>query len=258
MRRQHSNLRSLIADIGQPVRAFGPTCAALLPFDGFTLRPPFHFLIPRGRNVRRIGHIVHTTTVLDPIDCEEIDGIPVVSPARTLIDLSGMIGDERLTAALDGALRDGLVTEDFLHRRIAALRTSGRYGIPKLLAVIDGFEITRGGQSWLEREYLRLLAQYRFPRPLTQQVLGRARDRLIRVDFHFAGTPVVVETHGYRWHSSRAQHSIDLQRVNQLAADGAKVVQFSYDHVVSDPRYVIETTYRALKPYLRVPRPRFV
>ena len=82
-----------------------------------------------------------------------MDGVPVTSPTRTLIDLAAHETPARLAAALDGALRDGLTNEDLLHRRIAALRGKGRYGVPVLLDVLAGNEVTRGGHSWLEREY---------------------------------------------------------------------------------------------------------
>lgn len=249
---QLAALNDLLADVGEPVRAFGPTAAALHRFDGYRLRPPFHVVVPRGRNVRRIGHAVHTSDAHDPIDCESVFGIPVTAPARTLIDLASTQGPQVLTAALDGALRDGLLSEDFLHRRIASLRTSGRYGVPKLLAVIDGLEVTRGAQSWLEREYLRLISRAALPRPTTQQVLGRRGDRLIRVDFHFVGTPVVVETLGYRWHRTAHQMSIDAQRINRLALDGRIVVQFTYHQVTTEPDYVVGTTRAALAPFVRL------
>ena len=89
-----------------------------------------------------------------------------------------------LTAVLDGALRDRLTTE-FLHRRIVELRSRGRYGIPKLRAVIEGVEATRGGHSWFERRYLELIATAGLPRPDTQAIVAKRDDRLIRVDCRF-------------------------------------------------------------------------
>jgi very-short-patch-repair endonuclease len=244
-------LRRLIDDIGHPVYTFGRTSAALNSLDGFSLRPPFQLVVPRGRNVVRLGHVVHTSLDLDPIDCEERHGIPVLSPARTLISLAIDTPTAPLVLAIDGALRDLMITERFLHERIAALRSRGRYGIPKLLAAIEQSEIGRGCHSWLEREYLRLLAAARLPRPETQQVLGRRGDSLIRVDFRFPGTPVVVEVLGYRWHRTTAQMSIDAERMNQLVLGGFEPYQFTYQQVVDTPQSVVHTTDRALAPYHR-------
>ncbi len=88
-----------------------------------------------------------------------------------------------------------------------ALRSRGRFGIPRLLDAIEGAAAIRGGHSWLEREYLRLVSAAGLPIPLTQQVLARAGDRLVRVDF----------------------------RMNALLADGLQPYQFAYEHVVETP-----------------------
>ena len=151
-----------------------------------------------------------------------------------------------IAAALDGALRDGLISEHFLHARITALRGKGRHGIPALLEVIEGTEITRGGHSWLEREFLRILAAAGLATPLAQQVLGRRGDRLIRVDFRFPGTQLVVEVLGYRWHRTGAQMRIDAERMNRLTMDGYMVLQFTYSHIVDRPTYVLERVAEAL------------
>ena len=242
----HHALSALIADIGQPCWLSAPTAAALHPFDGFRLSPPYHLVTTRERNVRRVGVVIHTSEQLDPIDRETVGGLPVTAPARTLIDLSGIAPRDVLTAALDGALRDGLISEDFLHQRIHALRGKGRHGIPNLLAVIEGVEITRGAHSWLEREVLRLLDAAHVPSPKAQEVLGRRGDRLIRVDFRFPGTQLVVEALGYRWHRTGAQMRIDSERMNRLTMDGYVVLQFTYSHVVEQPNYVVDSIVAAL------------
>ena len=248
------DLARLLDDIGEPSWACGPTACALHRLDGFTLRPPFHVLIPRGRNVRRIGHVIHTTTDLPVLDHADVRGVRAVSATRALIEVAADLSPAQLTTALDSALRDGRTSEDFLHRRIGALRSSGRYGTPKLLRVIEGAEITRGGHSWLEREFLRLVHAAGLPRPRTQQILGRRGDSLIRVDFRFAGTPVVVEVLGYRWHRSGAQMDIDAQRLNRLLLDGFIPLQFTYQRVVEDGAGAVNEVREALARH----DPRFV
>jgi very-short-patch-repair endonuclease len=246
-------LASLLTDIGPPCWATHDTAAAIAPFDEFRLRPPFHVLIPRGRNVRRIGHVIHTSDTIPPIDRETKFGIPVIAPTRALLQVAATTDAERLTAAFDGALRDRLTTEDFVHRRIADLRTSGRYGIPRLLSVIEGSEITRGGQSWLERRFLELFHAARLPRPTTQAHLGVRKNTLIRVDFRFEGTPVVVEALGYRWHRTGAQMRIDSDRMNRLVLDGYLVLQFTYGRLMDDPDGIVAEVLEALGPYT-IPR----
>ena len=241
-----ADLRALLLDIGEPCWASGPTAAALHGFDGFALHRPLHVTVPRDRNVRRIGVHVHSSAEVPLLDREELGGIPVTSPTRTLIDLARGEPPERLTAAVDAALRDGKTTEDALHRRIAALRSRGRYGIPTLLDVLEGREVTRGGHSWLERTFLRLVADAGLPRPETQVVLTTAGDHLVRVDCRFPQTGIVVELLGYRYHRTKQQMSRDAERLNALVLDGFLPYQFTYDQIVDDSDHVLATVRLAL------------
>lgn len=241
-----SELRSLIGDIGDPVFVSGPTAAFLHGFDGARLQRPFHLMVPRERCLRRWNAVVHRSDTLEPIDRCTVGGVPALSPTRTLIDLARWYSSAELAAALDSGIRNGLISEELLHRRAMALRSQGRYGLPLLAEVIAGHEVTRGGHSWLEREYLRLLDAAGLPRPDLQQILTRARDRLVRVDCRFPGTNVVVELLGYRYHRSRADMSRDAQRANALMAAGFRPYQFTYEHIVRQHDYVLETTRHAL------------
>ena len=149
---------------------------------------PFHVTVPRGRNVQRAHHHIHTTTEL-PLDRPRAGRRPSgdVGDAR-LIDLARFVSPEsadarRSTRPCVTAARP----RHALHRRIVDLRSSGRYGIPKLLAVIEGCEVTRGGHSWLERRYLELCAEAGLPRPVDAAGAVHERDRLVRVDCRFPG-----------------------------------------------------------------------
>jgi hypothetical protein len=241
-----ADLGALVLDCGANTFVSGPTAAALHGFDGFRLKPPFHVTVMRGRNVQRAHHHIHTTTDLPLIDRTTASGLPTMSAARTLIDMARFVTPVQLTAALDSALRDGLISEDLLHRRIVDLRSRGRYGMPKLLAVIEGSESSRGGHSWLERRYLELCASEGLPSPRSQQVMARTDERVVRVDVRFPGSPVVVELLGYRWHRSKEQLTRDAERLNALVLEGLRPMQFSYEQVTNRPGWVADQTRRAL------------
>lgn len=243
-----ARLAGVMLDVGEPVWAAGPTAAALARLDGFELREPFHVVITRDRRIRRVGTFIHQTQHLPPTDVTEVVGIPVVKVTRTLIDLARMVDRPTLTRALDSALRDRLTSEEALLRRLAKLegRGHGRLGIDHLLAVLEGVEIERGGQSFLERSFLLLLDEHGLPRPDTQVVLGRAGGSLVRVDCRFPGTSVVVELLGYRFHRTPAQLSRDAERMNDLLARGYRPYQFSYHHVINEPAIVVSTLRTAL------------
>jgi len=246
-------LTHLLLDVSGDAWASGPTAAALHGFDGFTLRKPLHVTVRRGRNIQRVGAFVHTTTILPLIDRAMADGFPVTSATRTLIDIAPLTDPPKLAAAVDSAIRDGLTTETFLHERLLALRGSGRSGSRRLLSVLEGEEITRGGHSWLERRFLEVLGSAGLPRPDTQRVLSRAGDTLVRVDCNFPGSNVVVELLGYRWHRTKEQMRRDAERLNQLQLDGFLAMQFTYDQVVDDHEGMLRTIIRSLAMARRSP-----
>lgn len=240
-------LEQLVHSIAQPCWVSGPTAAALLGFDGFTLKAPFHVTVPRGRRVERHLHVVHRTRSLSRLDTTTAMGLPCLSATRLLIELAATETPRRLTTALDSALRDGLTSDEFLHRRLVELRGRGRSGCARLLEVIAGSEMSRGGHSYLERAFLELLAELGYPRPLTQQVLAKRKKRLVRVDCHFPGTNVVAELLGYQWHRSPMQMQEDSERLNRLQLDGYLGLQFSYTDVVTRSATMLADLREALQ-----------
>ena len=246
MSRHQPALIELISSIDIPCWASGVTAAALHGFDGFVLRPPFHVTIERGHNLRRIGHQIHTTDTIGGLDRGWAHGIPVLSPSRTLLDIACAVPKDKLVNAISGALRDGLVSEDFLHRRVNQLRVRGRNGVRPLLAALECRELRQGGDSWLEREYLRITGSAGLPRPTMQQVLGVRREKLVRVDCRYPGTNLVVELLGYQWHRTQMQMQVDAERLNRLQMNGFVVLQFTYRHVTDDPIWVLASLREGL------------
>jgi hypothetical protein len=242
--RHLDELRRLVERIDPPVWACDVTSAALSGFDRAVLAPPFHLAVPVERHITRIGHVVHRLRHVERIDTTIVLGIPSLTATRTLIDLARTCTPGVLTVALDSALRDGLTSEDFLHRRIVELRRRGRGGLQSLVDVIAGAEATRGGHSWLERRFLAICAQAGLPRPTTQAVVGKRRNIVVRVDCRFGD--VVVELLGYRFHRSKAQMQVDAERMNAMILRGLRPLQFTYDDVAGDPAPMLSVIGRAL------------
>ena len=93
-------------------------------------------LVARSRAPAAAGVVVHRST-LDAIDVRIVDGLPVTTPARTLIDLAAVLDDADLEAAVESARRRGLVVPSVLTARLDAIGASGRPGVARLRRVLS-------------------------------------------------------------------------------------------------------------------------
>jgi very-short-patch-repair endonuclease len=137
------------------------------------------------------------------------EGIPVTSPARTLLDLRGCVDVAELGRARRQAEVLGYRLDD--------------------AASIEP-DLTR---SELERRFLRLCRRHRLPSP---EVNARIGDHV--VDFLWSRSGLIVETDGYRYHSGRAAFEHDHRRQAQLVAAGFQVLRFTWSQVVEEPEQV--------------------
>jgi very-short-patch-repair endonuclease len=108
-----------------------------------------------------------------------------------------------------------------------------------------------GGESYLERRFLRLLRRAGLQRP-TCQVVHRY-DRVIRVDFQFPNTNVIVEVSGRLGHTSDGARQRDARRRNALQRAGWLVLEFTTADVLDDVPYVVTTLRESLESSSRPP-----
>lgn len=97
-----------------------------------------------------------------------------------------------------------------------------------------------GGESALERRFLRLMRAADLPRPRAQVAYARESARAMRVDFEFANG-LVVEVSGRLGHTSDRDRQHDTRRRHAMQARGVPFIEFTTADVVSDPAYVIST-----------------
>lgn len=231
-----------LLSIGGKVRCCRSTAAALLGFEGHQRRGVVHVVVPRSQRVTAArvpdGVVLHTTATLRPLDCAVIDGTPITSAARTIIDLAGDGVDDRdLERAIDSAVKDGWTSVAFLHRQLVALRTRGRAGVRAVERLLPD----SGGHSALERAFLRLVRTAGLPRPVCQQVFAHDRRFVARTDFTFDDRRAIVEVTGRLGHSTSRDRQRDAQRRSELQDVGYRVFEYTYEDVMERPDYVLRT-----------------
>jgi hypothetical protein len=194
---------------------------------------------PGGR-ARRPGIRMHRSGLLSPDEVTTLDGLPITTPARTLLDLaaSGLRG-RRMESALDQALQRGL---DFAELQRLLARYPTRPGSPFLNAQLSRYAVgTVDTRSELEELVLELCEAHGLPRPHVNCVIeGKVRD------FHWPHAGLVVEADSYRWHRSPSALNDDRERDVILMLAGYRFLRFTWEQVTGRRDYVVRALLRAL------------
>lgn len=211
--------------------------------------PPDVLVSGAGTSYRTPLARVHTTTWLPKEDITEVDGIPCTSVARTLFGLGALFPRlplDVVRGAVDDAVRRGIASDPWLWSRLEQWRCRGRNGVTVFEAVLA----TRAGgavtESWLEREFLRVLERAGLARPTCQARIQARGTFVARVDFLYGDCLVVIEVTGAIAHSTPTQRAADARRRNDLARAGYWVLEFTYEQVVDQPDRVVADVVGAL------------
>ena len=210
----------------------GESAATLARMDGRE-RGIVSVLVPPGRRIALAG-IESRQGRLDPGHAGLIDGIPVTSPARTLIDLARTRSRHDLETAINEADKRDLIDPEALSDSLHEF--TGVPGVAKLRRVSDAsmLVLTEAG---VERHFLPVARRVGLPpRPVTQEWLNG-----YLVDFYWPDLRLVVETDGLRYHRTAAKQAADLRRQQTHLARGFWPLRYSHGQVRYEKGYVEES-----------------
>jgi hypothetical protein len=184
----------------------------------------------------RSGLTIHSAARLAPFERDEIDGIPVTSLARTLLDCATVVDELSLRRMYERAERLQILDVRAIPQTLRLRR--GHRGAGRLRALVD-YDPTAAADavSELERLYLDLLREAGIPTP---QVNVLVDGHL--VDCYWPEADLVVELDSYEFHSDREAFERDRAKVADLRRAGHEAVQFTYRQVTKRPVWVATTT----------------
>jgi predicted transcriptional regulator of viral defense system len=159
--------------------------------------------VPSRSRRRRDGIVAHRRN-LDPEELTRRHGIPVSSPASTLVDLATSLTRGQLEAAVNQADRLDLIAPDDLRKALAQLGRRPGLGVLKQTLDRLTFRLT---DSELERRFLAVVDAAGLPLPETGRFVSG-----FKVDFYWPELGLVVETDGLRYHRTPAQQARDRLR----------------------------------------------
>jgi len=194
-----------------------------------------------GRAADQPGIRTHHACALDPADVTLVDGIPVTSVARTLVDLAHTVPRDHLAKALRETERLHLF--DLRAMQAARARTRHRAGpgdraLKEALAELAALATTLT-RSPLEDAFLELLHRAGLPQPRTNAIVEGHQ-----VDAFWPQHNLIAELDGWANHHTRHAFENDRTRDADLQAAGHRVVRFTHNQVTRRQAHVIETLRR--------------
>jgi very-short-patch-repair endonuclease len=231
----HTNL-SLEGRFLAAVKACGPgallshySAAALWGFVAWDGRYPEVTFIGASSRAHP-GLRIHRTTALDRRDVFRHRGIPLTSPARTLLDLAATLEHASLRSATRRAQSLQRVNVRQLVDVLA--RHRHRRGCARLARIIaTGPAPTR---SELEDATLDLMLRGALAHPDVNVALWLSGRRVVP-DFRWPAQRLVVEADGAAWHDNQLAREDDAERQALLEADGERVLRVTWDQVIARP-----------------------
>jgi very-short-patch-repair endonuclease len=160
-------------------------------------------------------------------------GVPVTSPARTIVDCAG--SDPRhLTELIEQTAVLGLLDPRAIDRVLDGPR---RRGTRRLLRVLEPWRRYRSGikiRSRMEAKLLPLLSAAGLPVPQTNARL-RVGGKVFEVDFLWREQKLVVETDGGRFHDNPMAGGRDSERNHALTDAGYEIPRLGWEDLRDRP-----------------------
>jgi hypothetical protein len=176
------------------------------------------------------------------------EGVACTTPARTLVDLAGMLGTASIRRAVERAAVLKLLDLEELD---AAIRQGkGRRGIKALILILEDWRTKDGSVPDLRSDFEALVLPRLVARGLSRPVCNvplRVDGHRITPDFLWEGLWVVVETDGEGSHGTPVAFQRDRRRDQILVASGYRVVRVTWHQVHRELDAVVTRVARTLE-----------
>lgn len=163
-----------------------------------------------------------------------VDGIPVTSAARTVLDLAGDKGE----AAAEAALREMEYLGIYEEVSLPALleRYPRHRGTATVERCLERLRDDPGGRvrSTLEESLLPFLDRHQIPRPRLNAWLSVGEHRF-QVDCYWPEARLVGELDGFRSHGTKRAFRKDRKRDRKLLAARYPSVRITHDQLRDEP-----------------------
>jgi very-short-patch-repair endonuclease len=179
--------------------------------------------------------VVHRGSRLDRADRTMLGPIPITTPIRTLIDISGRLEDAALAALVEDLITKGLVDPERLRARLTALRSSGRVGAGRLQAMLEQRGDGPAMESALEVLVWSRIIESGVPLPSRQHWVDVPGGHY-RLDFCWPDLRLGLECDSYEHHGRRRDDwGKDRARYAELAVIGYRIMPVTWNVARHEP-----------------------
>ena len=228
----------------------GPGCAAshraaavLRALEGVSHAPVEVSTSKRGS--ARPGMVVHRVRSLAPNEVQILNGIPVTSTVRTILDLASVIGPRRLEMAIESAVRRRLATIEQLRTSVDRSSSTQR-GRAVLRMLLDGYA-PAPSDSALEVLLWGLLRDSGVPEPVRQHPVRKDGRVVARIDLAYPEARLAIEADGFVYHSSPRKWRSDRERQNFLVSLGWTVYRVTWEDVTQRSSRIVADIVQLLR-----------
>jgi hypothetical protein len=196
--------------------------------------PQVILTVPHGESLHgRAGVRLHAAEV--PAEHVSLKlGLPVTTPARTVVDLARTLDFRSGVVAADSALHFKLATKAELKAVIAACpRWPGLQRAVKVVAFADSL-----AESPLESVARVVFSDLGLPTPELQVWVGGMTEPIARVDFLWRDFRTIAEVDGAIKYQDPLRAKAQLRRDSELRAEGFEVVHFDWHEITENPQRV--------------------
>jgi very-short-patch-repair endonuclease/predicted transcriptional regulator of viral defense system len=200
---------------------------------------PVHVTVPIRALAQRTGIRIHRVQELPPDEITRPNGIPITTPARTILDIAAEVTVAELEQAIATAERNHRTNRRQLLLLLA--RYPGRRGSRSLRALLDRGTKPALTRSKPERRLLELLRKAGLPAPEVNYKTER-----YELDLYWPEQRFAVEIDSLWTHGSESSFESDRRRDAELAADGIQVMRITDVGIADEPERQVALIAQAL------------
>ena len=236
----HRSVMAAVLSVNERTAASHRTAAYLWDL---TSREPgrTEVVTTRHDRVHRDSFIVHESLDLLEHDIVVVDGLPVTTAARTVVDLGAVARPRLVEACLDDGLRRHLFTLDEVRRFVNRVARRGRRGVGVIRPMLDvRAEWVGLTESQLEDLFVSIVRDSHLPMPRSQYTVRDKQGRFVcRADFAYEAQRALIELDSEKHHMDPETFARDRDKQNRAGSLAWMVYRFTWRQLVDAPEQVL-------------------